>query len=75
MLWYLADLCLDSMSIKVCCHIYTFKMAYENINIFLLRDGIWNYWNLYSHIWKKKTLRYFIQIFGIFYTLLTTLKW
>ena len=34
MFWYLADLCPDSMSIKVCSHIYTFEFAYENINIF-----------------------------------------
>ena len=50
MLWYLADLCLDSMSIKVCCDIYTFEFAYENSNIFLSNDHIWNYRNLNSYI-------------------------
>ena len=50
MLWYLADLCLDSMSIKVCCHIYIFEIVYENIDIVLSHDHIWNYRNLNSHI-------------------------
>ena len=39
-----------SMSIKVCCHIYTFEFAYENIHIFLSNDHIWNDRNLNSHI-------------------------
>ena len=34
MLWYLADLYIDSMSLKICRHIYTCEIAYENINIF-----------------------------------------
>ena len=49
MLWYLVDLCLDSMSINVCCHIYSFEFVYENINIFLSNYHIWNYQNLNSH--------------------------
>ena len=35
---------------KVCCHIYNFEFVYENINIFLTNDHIWNYRNLNSHI-------------------------
>ena len=46
----MADLCLDSMSINVCCHIYNFEFVYENINSFLSNDRIWNYQNLNSHI-------------------------
>ena len=38
------------MSIKVCSHIYNFEFVYENINIFLSNDHIWNHWNLNSHI-------------------------
>ena len=49
------DWSLDSMSIKVCCHIYTFEFAYENINIFLSNDHIWNYRNLNSHTCISKT--------------------
>ena len=49
MLWYLADLCRDGMSIKVFCYIYIFEFAYENINIFVSNDHIWNYRNLNSH--------------------------
>ena len=48
--WNLADLCLDSMSVTVCYNIYNFGLVYENINIFLSNDHIWNYRNLNSHI-------------------------
>ena len=36
------------ISIKVCCHTYSFDFVYEN-NIFLPNDHIWNYQNLISH--------------------------
>ena len=49
-LWYLADLCLDSMSIKLYCHIYNFGFAYKDIDIILSNDHIWNHWNLKGHI-------------------------
>ena len=38
------------MSVTVCCHIYNFGFVYENINIFLSNDHIWNYRNLNSLI-------------------------
>ena len=44
------SVCLGSMSIKVCCHIYNFEHVYENINMFLSNDHIWNYRNLNRHI-------------------------
>ena len=67
MLWYLADLCLD---------IYFSEFAYENINIFLSNDHIWNYRKFkQSYLLNPLTGRYFIQILRIFYTLLTTVKW
>ena len=50
MLSYLADLCLDYMSITIYCHIYNFGFVYENSNIFLSNDHIWNNQNLDSHI-------------------------
>ena len=46
----LADLCLDSMFIEVCCQVYNFVCVYENINIFLSNDHIWKYPNLNSLI-------------------------
>ena len=58
----LIDLCLDSLSTVVCCHIYNSEFVYENINIFLPNDHIWNYRNL------PNPLIYFIHIFKIFHT-------
>ena len=52
LLWYLADLCLDSISITACYQIYNFDFVYENINICLSNDHIWNYRNLNSHIFQ-----------------------
>ena len=43
---YLADLCLDCMY----CHSYNFGFVYENNNIFLSNDHIWNNRHLDSHI-------------------------
>ena len=50
MLWYLADLYLDSMSINVCWHINKFGFVYENINMYLPNYHIWNYKKINSHI-------------------------
>ena len=49
MLWYLADVRLDSLSINICCHIYNVRFVYENFNIFLSNYHIWSYRNLKSH--------------------------
>ena len=49
-IWYLADLCLDSMCFELCRHIYNFEFVYENIDIVLLNDHIWNYCNLNGYI-------------------------
>ena len=40
--------------------------VYENINLFLSDDHIWNYRNLKAYL--PNPVRYFIQIFRIFYT-------
>ena len=48
----LADLCLDSMS--VICNIMLSRFDYDNINIFLSNDHIWNYRNLNSPISKTQ---------------------
>ena len=45
-----ADLCQDSMAVILFCHVYDFGFVYENINIFLSNDHIWNYQNLNSPI-------------------------
>ena len=50
MLSYLADLCLDCVSITMYCLIYNFWFVYENNNIFLSNDHIWYNRNLDSHI-------------------------
>ena len=50
MLSYLADLCLDCMSINKYCHNDNFDFVYENNNIFLSNDHIWNNRNLDSQI-------------------------
>ena len=47
---YLAVLCINSISINLCFQINNFELVYENINIFLLNEHIWNYRNLNSHI-------------------------
>ena len=49
-LCYLADLCHDSISIKLCFQIYNILFVYANIDIFLSNDHIWNYRKLNSHI-------------------------
>ena len=49
-LLYLAHLCLDSMSINVCRHIFNSGFAYKDINNFLSNNHIWNQWNLNGHI-------------------------
>ena len=46
----MADLCLDTMSINLCCHIYNIEFVYENINIHFSNYHIWNYRNLNNHI-------------------------
>ena len=76
MLWYLADLCFDGMSVNVWYHIYNFEFVYESMNFFLPNDHIWNYRNLNSHI-SQTHQDILIQIFRIFYTywLLSSDRW
>ena len=50
MLSYLADLCLDCMSLTIYCQIDNFGFVCETNNIFLSNDHIWNNRNLDSHI-------------------------
>ena len=59
---YLADLCLYNMSITFCCHIYYFEFVDENINMFLSNLSE------FKQPYLPNPVRYFIQIFRIFYT-------
>ena len=38
----LADFCLNRRPAIICCQIYNIGFGYENINIFLSTDHIWN---------------------------------
>ena len=63
-LWYVADVCLDSMSIKVCCHIYNFEFINENTK--------WPYLEFPEYL--PNPVRYFIKTFQDFLYSLTTRK-
>ena len=56
------------MFIKVCCNIYNFEFVYENINIFLTNDHIWNFHISQTH-WAI-----LFKFSGFFFHLLTTVK-
>ena len=45
----MADLCLESMSVTVYCHIYD-CLFMKMLSFFLLNDFIWNYRNLNNRI-------------------------